>query len=49
VDIPKYLEKSLKEDIESLPNMDAIAHETTETVAEISLQEKLEQNARMRY
>jgi len=49
VNIPEYLTKSLEEDIEALPNMDAVAHENTWIVTEETLQDKLEKSARNRY
>lgn len=49
VDIPEYLQKSLQEDIDSLPNMENIASEPTWVQAAESLQDKLARKAKQRY
>lgn len=49
VDIPEYLQKSLQEDIDSLPNMENIASEPTWVQEPISLQDKLARKAKQMY
>lgn len=49
LDIPWYLQKSIEEDLEALPNMDDIAHEKTWTNEIESLQDKLTRSAKNRY
>jgi len=49
VDIPEYLQKSLQEDIDSLPNMENIASEPTWVQEPASLQDKLTRKAKQMY
>lgn len=49
VDIPEYLQKSLQDDLDSLPKMDENAHEPTWVDPKPSLQTKIEWVAKNRY
>ena len=49
VDIPEYLEKSLQEDLDSLPNMEDIASERPWVKEAESLQDKLTKRAKQSY